>query len=202
MDHERELAIRKRRLAAVAAAIRHVADTFRATPASFLYESDLQSLLYARLFEDLSREPILWRPNQNVWDDIAGDKPLVINPVRSEYPSGVLFDVAVLPPKLDDEQNAWCQPVEIAIEIKFRQADGSGSPFKEDLDKLARYRASNAGRPFTGVFVVFCHRASDWMLAEWNAAPPAGLPIRLNPDELVLAPGQIVAWSFAPPPLR
>lgn len=50
----------RRYASAVQLAVRQVADRFRRAPASFLYESDLQGLLLAPLFDELAGSSLSW----------------------------------------------------------------------------------------------------------------------------------------------
>ncbi len=204
MEESLARGIEQRQLAAASLAIKQVAEQFRQTPGSFLYESDLQGLLYAELFDALAREPIRWKPGDARWDDVTDGEPLTINPARTEYPSDRRFDVAVLSPRLNHEQNAWGQPVRIGIELKFRQVDGTGGGFQRDMDKLREYEREQraAHRDFTGVCLVFSHRARDEFLAEWTRDPPEGGRIITNPAELSLPTCDVVAWAITPTKTR
>jgi hypothetical protein len=72
---------------AISESVSVVAAKFRNQPLSFLYESDLQGLLFAELFSRLSDSAFSWIPtNTNTrWSRILEGKTFVINPVKTEY---------------------------------------------------------------------------------------------------------------------
>lgn len=158
-------------LDAVSSVLDGVAETFRREPASFLYERDLQALLFGRLFDRLATSTLAWSGTELGLPGLARH-PLRLNPVKTEYPSDQRFDLAVLAETPDRLFNAWNQPVRIGIELKLWQADLTGADFRTDREKLDRYRAKarEVPRPFAGVCVAFCHRPDDWRLKEWGTA--------------------------------
>jgi len=174
-----------------------VAAKFRNQPLSFLYESDLQGLLFAELFARLSNLTFSWMsPNTNTrWSRILEGKTFIINPVKTEYPSGRRFDIAVIQPGPVLDALPWDQHVRAAIELKYWQADGTGGGFEPDLKKLEDYanEALKDERRFTGVCAVFCYKADERFISEYF---PIG--VALNPKELSLKEHGVELWVFTP----
>ncbi len=185
-----------RYLAAISDVIKDVVGVFKREPASFLYESDLRGLMFARLFDNLSNSLLPWVPADRRWAKLANGQKLWINPVKTEYPTSTRFDIALMGPEILAEWKIWEQHVRVAIEIKFWQADGTGGGFVRDVKKLDDYgkAAREDGRPFTGICIVFCHRRDDPYLPEWVADGK----IVKNPAELTLPASGDVAWAFTP----
>jgi hypothetical protein len=188
--------IEKRYFEATVSGIRSVVDAFRTAPASFLFEAELQGLLFARLFQDLSELAIPWTPSHAHWATVANGRALHVNPAKAEYPAGTRFDVALLAPNMEPGRKAWNHNVRLAIEIKFRQADGTGRGFADDEIKLREYAklCHEAGRRFTGICLVFCHLCDDRSLLEWRDAGR----IEVNPEVLSPPHDGFAAWAFTP----
>jgi hypothetical protein len=184
-----------RYLGAISEAVGYVADEFRKEPASFLYEMDLQGLLFARLFDQLKDLAFPWLSGDKHWSRVAGGRKLVINPVKTEYPSGRRFDIALIEPGPKSEGPAWDLHVRAAIEIKFWQADGSGGGYDRDCVKLKNYaeEAELKGRRFTGVCAVFCHRGDEPFTSEWFSDG-----VKLNPTDRSLESHGVAVWAFTP----
>jgi hypothetical protein len=188
--------IESRYFDAVAASIREVVDAFRTAPASFLFEAELQGLLFARVFHELSDLAISWTPSDTCWANVGHGPTLRVNPVKAEYPADKRFDLALLAPEMDPGRKAWNQNVRLAIEIKFRQADGTGRGFEDDEAKLREYAkvCGAEGRRFTGVCLVFCHLRGDRTLRRWQENGR----IEVNPDMLSPPHDGFAAWAFTP----
>lgn len=176
-------------------AVASVASTFAGIPASFLYESDLQALLFARLFDRLALgNPPQWPLRERDWMVFEDEPPRIVVPVKTEYPSGTWLDIALLAPDFakTEPRKIWSQPVSVGIEIKLWQADGSGGWQHEDRKKLERLaeEARREGRVFAGACLVFCHRPDDERIE--IAAKPGALLV--NPVRFELKPGEVVEW--------
>jgi hypothetical protein len=172
-------------LDAVTSALRDVAATFRQQPESFLFEADVQALLFARLFDGLHRYPISWQSADLGMPGFGDRRAFTLNPVKAEFPAGTRFDLALLAQHAQAGVKAWSQPVRVGIEIKLWQADQrTGARIARDWQKLQRYRelAGKLQRPFTGLCVAFCHSRSDWRLKQW-ISPEDGIDTE---DSLVL----------------
>lgn len=160
-------------LEAVKTAVSDVAATFRAQPGSFLFEAEVQALLYARLFEFLAGSPVTWDLTNKGLPGLGNEGPLTLNPVKAEYPAGQRFDVALLAKESRPGLKAWSQPVRVGIELKLWQADlRTGAHIEGDRQKLERYAAEAMldGRQFTGLCIAFCHSRDDWRLKQWATA--------------------------------
>jgi hypothetical protein len=183
-------------LALTSSAMLNVAKCFCREPESFLYERDLQSLLFARLFDGFAHRALIWRPSLGLWGPTALRRPLLLNPAKSQYPAGRLFDLALIAPDPDPDDPAWDLWVRVAIEIKLWQVAGSaGSRNEQDLDKLQKYSddAHSAGRRFTGVSAVFFHDPDFWYLRELRER---GVPV--DPQALEVPADGIMTVAFAP----
>ncbi|HUX28131.1 MAG TPA: hypothetical protein VMV39_05055 [Terracidiphilus sp.] len=137
---------------------------FSASPMDFLYESDIQSLMFAKLRDEMLY--VRYKFETKDFEERVGFIP-IINPVKSEYPSDRRFDIAVLSEKPDPTCHLWLQPCRIAIEIKFWQVGSGGHP-RRDVDELQLYwQASKInGRPFTGIAMLFVQPAAEQRLED------------------------------------
>lgn len=143
-------------LQAVGEAIQMLAKDFQDAPFDYLYESDVRSRLYAGIFDRMRTEPLSIESRGVRKDDPT--RSVTINPVKSEYPSGTRFDIAIINGPGDSNRRIWNHRVNIAIEIKLWQVDGTGGSVRYDLSKLAQYRFDRKdGRPFLGLSLLFCH---------------------------------------------
>ncbi len=181
---------------AVSSAVRTVATEFIKSPVSFLYESDVQGLLFARLHDQLDGAAIQWPLRAKDWRTVDNGEPQHINPVKTEYPDGTKFDVALLDPGFIPKQKVWTQHVRLGIEIKLRQADGAGRPYYHDRAKLKRYAqtAAKSGRKFAGVCLIFCHREDDKEFRHWREHDQ----IEVDPAKFTPRDGEVVVWAVAP----
>ncbi len=140
-------------------AINQVATLFKKHPLDFLYESDIQVALYSALYENF--EYLRFNPNAQRLKDFKlpiGQSDGRINPVKTEYPSGKRFDIAILDPNDSDiNKKIWAQPCKVGIEIKFWQVDGTGGQVKGDVQKLLDYQQmrEKQNRPFLGISLLF-----------------------------------------------
>lgn len=141
---------------------------FRSQPVDFLYESDIRSLLFAKLRHEMS--DIRYESEAKDVERFFKSVPR-INPVKTEYGlnlqgSRARFDVAVLSAEQDPSFNIWRQPCRIAIEVKLWQPDGTGEGPWKDVKKLQSYwQASNSlSRRFTGIAMLFVHPGAEkWL---------------------------------------
>ena len=150
---------------------RAVGDTvseFMEHPVDFLYESDIQSLLFTKLRHEM-REIRYKSEAKDV--ELLFKSVRSINPVKTEYPlisSGLngRFDVAVLSEKHDPAFRIWKQFCRVGIELKLWQSDGTGVSRFDDFEKLQSYRrvCNDNGQPFTGIAMIFVHPgAEQWI---------------------------------------
>ncbi len=176
---------------AVQNAVADVAEEFSRSPASFLYESDLQSLVFAKLFAELDDCRVRQEAPADYWRSAADVSRLAINPAKTEYPDSTRFDIALLDPVPDPAANIWNQPVRLALELKFRQANGGGPTFEADRSKLREYRSRAAPRrKFTGISLVFCHRPEDEQLGPWRLRDD----VLVDPGVFDVPDDGFVAW--------
>lgn len=170
-----------------------VAEEFKRSPESFLYEKDLQSLLFAKLYDALAPSAIEWPVRASDWMVLSGETPRRIVPVKTEYPSGTLLDIALLDPgfSTDAPRKIWSQQVLVGIEIKLWQADNSGDLHHEDQEKLKRLveAARLEMREMAGACLVFCHRPED---ERARNAKNAGAQV--DPKRFTLKRNDVVEW--------
>ncbi len=149
---------------------------FENNPFDFLYEADIQGILFCKLWEKFQSNLIRinggYHKNEGHYGD--GRNYIETNPVKTEYPSGIKFDIAVInkdcrieydkvikkdPYILND--TFWNQPLKLAVEIKYSQlCEGiNESGFKSDLEKLYNYydfiRKNRPGEEFYGIALLF-----------------------------------------------
>lgn len=185
-------------LGELAIAIQRTSEVFRAEPASFLFEADLRSLLFARAFDGLAQSTYLWPADEVSLASLTPGVPLRVNPVKAEYKYGAStrrrFDVAVLSPRRVKDK-AWNQHAWIGVEIKFWQADGTGHKFEGDRDRLHGYLADaeKAGRRFTGICLVFCHKRNEKRIETWGKSL-----INLGSTLPSIRPGQVTGYLITP----
>ena len=149
-------------------AISGTVSEFMANPVDFLYESDIQSLLFANLRHEM-REVRYKSEAKDV--ELLFKSVRSVNPVKTEYPltpsgSKERFDVAVLSEKQDPAFRIWNQFCRIGIELKLWQTDGTGVSRFDDFEKLRLYRGvcNDNGCPFTGIAMIFVHPgAEQWI---------------------------------------
>jgi hypothetical protein len=149
-------------------AISETVSEFMANPVDFLYESDIQSLLFVKLRQEM-REIRYKSEAKEV--ELLFKSVRSINPVKTEYPlipSGLngRFDVAVLSEKHDPAFRIWKQFCRIGIELKLWQSDGTGVSRFDDFERLQSYRrvCNDNRRRFTGIAMIFVHPgAEQWI---------------------------------------
>jgi len=149
--------------------VTEVITEFSNNPADFLYEADLQCLLYTSLRRRFSPYPI--PPQAKELEKLFGYRPL-LNPVKSEFPYNVdglsaKFDVAILDHQQDPLRRIWWQPCRFGIELKLWQPDGTGNNIFSDLKKLKAYGeiAKSRGKEFSGLALLFVHPGAEERLA-------------------------------------
>jgi hypothetical protein len=137
-------------------AIDRTAAQFFEHPFDYLYEADLRSTLHHFARQEFEDDRVPLRAHDPKRWACAST---TVGRVKSEYPSGLRFDLAVLPDVLDPTKNMWCQPVRAAVEIKLWQPDGTGNDFEGDVLKLESYLATcrDARRHFCGLILLFVH---------------------------------------------
>ena len=149
---------------------------FQRNPFDFLYERDLQAMLFASVFRQLEAYPVTMYGGVHPPAAYGGQTFIKTNPVKCEYPNFALFDVALIDEssvehydstnwKREGWQNDrfWNQRIRAAIELKYLQLGDiptdKAAKFEQDLRKLASYRDRNGDRPFLGIAVVFVQSA-------------------------------------------
>lgn len=181
---------------------------FQLEPLSFLYERDLQALLFADLFKSFANLGLICPQTACPWAKAAPGHNLTLNPVKSEYPgrppkSAQLrdrpFDLAIIAPDLKRSERGdpalWHLWVRAAIEIKLLQANEKRGGIRTDQEKLEQYRkkANAEGRPFVGICAVFCYLDNDKRLRELIRGGSAH-----NPKKIVLDVNEVATVSFSP----
>ena len=137
------------------------ADEFMVSPFDFLYESDLQALLFSVCRKKLSDQRVFLPGGFLKVDDykdlLDGQNRMGISTsvIKSEYPGDHRFDIALLDPdyvygyegrevgKVIKNDFFWGQPVRAAIELKYLQVSDLPAyrrrGFQRDIEKLGQY---------------------------------------------------------------
>ncbi len=152
-------------LNAIRQSLAEVIAEFMGNPADFLYESDLQCLLYTSLRHRFSS--YLIQSQAKDLEQLFGYLPL-INRVKSEFPYNIdglsaKFDLAILDHNQDPMRRIWWQPCRFGIELKLWQPDGTGNDVLSDVRKLETYRevAQSRGKHFSGLALLFVHPGAE-----------------------------------------
>jgi len=157
--------------------IRDFVSVFQGNSFLFLYEADIQALLYSILFHKFSAERLSIRGGHHPRDVYGGHDSIQTIPVKCEYPTPRgheskrgSFDIAVIDPdhlthydadraKANGWKNDtfWNQYVRVGIEIKYYQIGDSlrRLGFDADIEKLRSYSEYSQGRPFLGIAILF-----------------------------------------------
>jgi len=162
-----------------------LANRFLKHPYDYLYEADLRSVLFTKMFERSGRVKIKGGFIDGDKDAYGGGTSIETNLVKCEYPSNTRFDIAVIDdahinngvnPKND---KFWVQPVKVGIELKLWQY-GMDIDIWKDIHKLNNYHHPDKS-PITGLALVFIHPSIQVMdnwehpkaelvnnITEWN----------------------------------
>lgn len=139
---------------AVNESLQKITKDFVRSPFDYLYERDIQCVLFADIFNRMRGSPITVA--SRTINNLDPTGRLTINPVKSEYPSGTRFDIAIIDAHNNNTtRRIWNHEVNVAIEIKLWQVDGTGGSIRSDLSKLAEYRSGREGQ-FLGISLLFC----------------------------------------------
>ena len=169
---------------------------FQANPYVFLYESDLQGILFSKLLEgdsallDLQTSDAFRRQFNN-------DRTKITTSVwKTEYPSGIRYDIAAIDrERCGSDRYPWNQPVSIAMEIKYWWDGNVATPnsvLESDIQKLERgFRENVISR--AGIAVLFLqieadHEAFSDGCTSWNDLKQVS-----GVTEVVVSPSR-VAW--------
>lgn len=144
---------------------------FQQNPFKFLYERDIQSVLYARLYDTFYSNTIQLVGGYHTKEEYGGSTKIKTVPVHCEQNDRgrpfdiVLIDDGQLIPYSESTRAAeswandkfWRQPLRAAIEIKYHQLGDTPSRringFNTDYTKLQAYGDDN--RNFLGIALLF-----------------------------------------------
>lgn len=164
-------------IAALHGGIAKLVTKFQHQPFAYLYETDLQALLFSALVTEFENHPITMQGGYRKAAEYGESNNVITIPVKCEYPSNMRFDIAIIDPttvrtydKLQwQEQNMkndafWDQPVMAAIELKYCQLGYKPRVVKQDCErdirKLTGYLQRERGeRPFCGISLLFIQSA-------------------------------------------
>lgn len=152
-------------------ALRNAIHEYQQSPFNFLYERDLQALVFAILYQGFSASRIRINGGYHP-GHYGGNDYIETVPVKSEYPNDWAFDIAIIdgesvenfdPVKARERgwlnDPFWNQPVRAAIEIKYCQLGESVrrkvASVGVGVAKLLEYRDKFPGRPFLGIALAF-----------------------------------------------
>lgn len=148
-------------------------ERFQRNPFDFLFEADLQGLLFGFLLDDCKDETIEIAGGYHPADPYTepGSRIRTVS-VKCEYPNSHKFDIAILDSQAVEhfdrarcqEHNwkndfFWRQPVRAAVEVKYYQLGDSRSDrvaeVAQDVEKLRRYHEDHKDRAFLGISLLF-----------------------------------------------
>lgn len=149
---------------------------FQKNPFDFLYERDLQGLLFSSLLDAFSGHVIEMNGGYHSVGAYGDVCTIQTVPIKCEYPGNEKFDVALLDHealRVFDHRIAreegwkndvfWNQPVRAAVEIKYCQLNDNlrhrRDGVNSDIEKLRKYSQSRE-RPFLGISILFIQPAN------------------------------------------
>jgi hypothetical protein len=151
---------------------------FQGNPFDFLYERDLQALVFSLLLSEFADERIPMAGGFHGTHAYGGSDTVQTVPVKCEYPNPGVFDIAIIDRhavRLFDRElwqrqgmtndAFWNQPVRAAAELKYCQLGdretGRLAEVRKDEEKLHRYleERRGKGRPFLGISMLFIQSA-------------------------------------------
>ena len=150
---------------------------FQRNPFDFLYEIDLQALLFSLLLDDFEGESIVMRGGYHNTRAYGGTDSIRTSPAKCEYPTSRAFDVAIIDSDAVEHfdqarwqerrwanDRFWDQRVRAAVELKYYQlGEGRGyrlAGVERDVDKLRRYLEEERSRRFLGISLLFIQSAA------------------------------------------
>lgn len=136
----------------VSSCLQEIAQRFARSPASYLFEAEIQGELFVLLRERLGDERCIHLKAREFVDQVPGRQ---FDVVRAEYPSSVRFDLALVAGPLSDSRTLWMQQPRIGIELKLWNFDGTGGGIDGDLEKLESYGRGVVDDTFSGLACLF-----------------------------------------------
>jgi len=134
----------------IISSVNYIIELFQENPFNFLYESEIQAVLYSKLNADANKKIELPVEMEESLKEIGKDS-ITTNIVRAEYPSGKRFDIAIIHPdskrhrgKGDLNEAFWNENILGAIELKYCQLHQGHfvqlMGFKDNLKKLEEFK--------------------------------------------------------------
>lgn len=180
-------------------------ELYQRNPFNFLYEIDLQARLFALLCDGFGDDVVTMRGGFHDEADYPGGSIVRTIPVKCEYPSKELFDIALIDSAHIQDFDAgacqrdgwandrfWDQPVSAAVELKYLQLgdrlESRVHGVDADVDKLRRYLNKDPGRPFLGVALIFIQSAN----------PGAAVPFKAKSEASAMPTSGIVKFVVTP----
>ncbi len=153
------------------ASIEDFVSEFQRNVFNFLFERDLQSLLFSTAYHHFAAERIRMHGGFHGEKAYGGKSYIDTIPVKCEYPTSQVFDIALI--DSDAVQHCdtalwkqrgwkndkfWDQPVRAAIELKYYQlGDRIGHKvgvYEADIEKLKRYFHEKPQNLFLGIALI------------------------------------------------
>jgi hypothetical protein len=145
---------------------------YQRAPFNFLFERDLQAILFSSCYRALAGERIRMEGGYHPVAAYGGQSGIDTIPVKCEYPNSRVFDVALIDgsrlESYDQEvrrQRAWKndrfwnQHVRAAVEVKYYQLGDilrvKAAGFEKDVKKLMTYAEESPASPFLGIALLF-----------------------------------------------
>ena len=141
---------------------------YQSNPFNFLFERDLQSLLFATAYKRFTKVKIRMRGGYHGLEAYGGKDYIETIPIKCEYPTSRIFDIAMIDAELVEgydpavwqrhnwkNDRFWDQRVRAAIELKYLQLGDANSrkavDVSIDVNKLTDYRKESPRRRFLGI---------------------------------------------------
>lgn len=140
---------------------------------NFLFERDLQSLLFSTAYRHFANESIRMRGGYHGKSAYGGNDYIDTIPIKCEYPTSQVFDIGLIDSEAIQDYNEiqckqqnwkndkfWDQAVRAAIELKYYQLGDSYSrkvwEVEKDVAKLTEYLKERDGlqHPFLGIALI------------------------------------------------
>lgn len=154
----------------IKASIVRLVEDFQSNPFDYLYEADIQAMLFAKAREEFKSERVSMEGGYHSPSIFQGRYEISTTPVKCEYPSSERFDIAVIDPRRVESYDRerwlaqgwkndrfWGQPLCAAVEIKYMQLGDRLNPcvagLNTDLKKLASYQVDDP--EFCGIAMLF-----------------------------------------------
>ena len=144
---------------------------FQGNVFNFLYERDLQSILFSIAYRHFATERVRMRGGFHRENAYGGNNYIDTVPIKCEYPMSQVFDIGLIDSDAVQHYDTalwnqynwkndkfWDQPVRAAVELKYYQLGDSiedkASAYEADVEKLKRYYDKRTHNLFLGIALI------------------------------------------------